>query len=624
MIIIGVLIYQSRVYGEAVKASLFKHTPHLRDGRAQLLFIGNDPTREVMKWLEHCGVLHDIQLNPKRSEAELFAMGFGKPEYIHRVYRGWNAAVNKAIAHGADQIVLVNSDMMFSPGWLEALLEADDGTTLPVSQLVEPGHPQHEVFPGALKANFGRHPKVFREEEWLTYAADLLASGRSGLAEGGPYQPCLLRREWVERWGVFPEGNLAGGSFDEVKAYGDEAYFARLAEAGIRHRTVKHSLVYHIKEGEQDEPVFEQGNGEPEGGWPHAFLHEPDWSGSEWVEVLLSYWMAFPAEANVGLVFSWNPAAEGQLSMAEAENLVLELARQSGRERFADTVLVDSSAELHQTLKRYQVMQWIPSGRGAVQGLHGEAGLRFAQARLALTAEPAAPPPPQPPLSDEDEVERYYVQYLPQGMLGTSWVAHYLIYGRFLKEALPVPTLDLCCGAGAGTAMLAEALKVPILGIDRSDEALHYASEVNNRPRITYHKVDLDDPSDRAQLSALVSRAGIEQVFFIEGIEHLADPEGVLDLLLAANVRRIFISTPVEPAGSQGGTYHTNPFTPERFDRFMQRYRATRLGRCLPLVLPTVADQLADGRDEQWFQDHYLTEAGGSDGNYLIMIDRDA
>ena len=385
MIIIGTLIYQSPVYAEAVKASLFRHTPHLHDGRAQMLFIGNDPTRDVMKWLEHCGVLHDIQMNPRRSEAELFAMGYGRPEYIHRVYRGWNAVLRKALVHGADRIVLVNSDMMFSPGWLEALLEADDGATLPVSQLVEPGHPRHGVFPGALQANFGRHPKTFQEEAWLRMAREQLDSGWRGLAEGGAYQPCLLRREWIEQFGYFPEGNLAGSSWTDIRMYGDEAYFARLAEAGIRHRTVKHSLVYHIKEGEQDEPGAVETERPAARIWPHAFLHEPAWNEAEWIEVLLSYWVAFQPGEPVCLVLAWNAQAPGQPDRQAAEAAVLDLARRAGYERFPDVALVDEPGGLVEVLRDHQVIQWVPKGRGAIEGFHGAFGLRFAQSRKAMT-----------------------------------------------------------------------------------------------------------------------------------------------------------------------------------------------------------------------------------------------
>jgi hypothetical protein len=248
VISVGVLIYRSTAYAEAVRTSLRRHTPELADGRAEFYFVANDATPAVLDWLRASGEAWYQNDNPPVTEEELFARGIGWPEYIHRCYRGWNEVIRRA---RGDTLVSLSSDMMMSPGWLAALCAADDGHTLPVSMLVEPGHPRCGVYPGAIQCDLGHHPREFHDDVWSVYARGISSRGTR---PGGGYQPVLLRRQWIDEAGLYPEGNLAGDSFRAVKEYGDAAYFRRLAEVcGIEHRTVLSSLCYHFKEGEMDE-----------------------------------------------------------------------------------------------------------------------------------------------------------------------------------------------------------------------------------------------------------------------------------------------------------------------------------------------------------------------------------
>ena len=246
MISIAALIYRSAAYADALAGSLYRHTPLLRDGRAEFYFVANDATGALLEHLDREGYRYFKQDNPRRTDAELFAMGYAKPEYIHRVYRGWN----RAIAEASDRVVLINSDNLLSPGWLEHLLKYDDGETVVASHLIERPHPKHGVFPGAEPGEHGDHPRNFDETGFLEHAA---AIAREGTRDGGAFMPALFRRSWFERAGLYPEGNLAAGSFDRVLRYGDEDLFVRLKAHGIRHVTALDSIVYHFKEGEMDE-----------------------------------------------------------------------------------------------------------------------------------------------------------------------------------------------------------------------------------------------------------------------------------------------------------------------------------------------------------------------------------
>lgn len=247
MISIAALIYRSTAYADALWDSLHRHTPMLRNGGAEFYFVANDASDAVLEHLKDKHYPHVVQENPRRTEAELEAMGIGKPEYLHRTYRGWNRAIREA---RGEHVVLINSDMLVSPCWLENLYKWKDCGCIVASRLIERKHPKYDVFPGAIHGEHGTHPREFDEAGFLAHCAEVSQDGARG---GGAYMPSLFRREWFDDLGMFPEGNLHAGSFGKILEYGDESLFKRFARAGIGHITALDSLVYHFKEGEQDE-----------------------------------------------------------------------------------------------------------------------------------------------------------------------------------------------------------------------------------------------------------------------------------------------------------------------------------------------------------------------------------
>lgn len=247
MISIFSLIYRSPTYADLTWDSLHEHTPHLHDGRAEFFFVANDPEPALVEHLDRKRYPYHLWTNERLTEAQLFAMGYGRPEYLHRVYRAQNRGLE--LARG-ELVVVTGSDFVYSDGWLDALLEHDNGRTAVVSQLVEWPREPFGIFPGAYSADFGDSPATFDHGAWAEYAQ---GKRKDGTREGGAYQPMLLRRDWIEKWGGFPEGNFAGGCFDEVICYGDQAFVMKLASHGIDHRTALGSVVYHWKEGERSE-----------------------------------------------------------------------------------------------------------------------------------------------------------------------------------------------------------------------------------------------------------------------------------------------------------------------------------------------------------------------------------
>jgi GT2 family glycosyltransferase len=152
---------------------------------------------------------------------------------------GWNRALKES-----DEIsVLVNSDCMFSPGWLENLVKRVNINTVVTSKLIERRHPKHGMFERAIEGDYGDHPDRFKQSDFIFRASCHMSNDTES---GGAYMPCALYRENAIKAGLYPEGNPKG-------SYGDREFFERLLRNGVKHITSLDSIVYHFKEGEMSE-----------------------------------------------------------------------------------------------------------------------------------------------------------------------------------------------------------------------------------------------------------------------------------------------------------------------------------------------------------------------------------
>jgi len=246
---IASLIYKSIEMADWVHESIHEFTPMLKSGEAEFFFVANDPTEKIVTHLKSKGYNFIEQNNEIHSDEELFKMGYAWPEYIHRVYRGYN----RAILHSKGEIiVLINSDHYFSPDWLENLLKYYDTQKIVCSQLVEPKHHKFGLFPYAVNGEFGNTTVNFNKEGFLDFT---LKNKKTGIYLGGAYMPCMFSRDLGIYAGLYPEGNIAGDSFQKIYKTGDEAFFERLTSKNIVQITALDSIVYHLKEGEKDTEV---------------------------------------------------------------------------------------------------------------------------------------------------------------------------------------------------------------------------------------------------------------------------------------------------------------------------------------------------------------------------------
>jgi len=235
------LIYKSIGWLKFVYEQVLKYTD-MSD--KEFFFIANDATEEVLTYLRDNEIPHCEFNNTSEQQTEW---------YVNNVYRAYNFAAAKA---RGDFLIMINSDMAFSPGWLDNLWKSYDGTNCVCSRLVESGK-----FPSGLygiEKDLGRNFDSYQEEEFQQYAASI---AEPRVENGGLFMPLLIRRQHFEMVGGYPEGQVVTGSdiynpviarWGEPCISGDTVIMQKLQDHGIVHQTAFNSIVYHFQWGEKD------------------------------------------------------------------------------------------------------------------------------------------------------------------------------------------------------------------------------------------------------------------------------------------------------------------------------------------------------------------------------------
>lgn len=243
------LIFKSTAWLEFVYSQVVKYTD-LSD--KEFFFIANDATDEVKEYLKNNYIPHYIFDNTEEHKSEW---------YINNVYRAYNYGAEKA---QGDFVLFINSDMAFTPNWVENAFSQYNGTNCVCSQLV-----QNDKFPtdGAgfvgVEKNFGYHISDFEETKFQEFAQTISEDKN---IPGGSFMPLLIKKEHFNKVGGYPEGNITVGSdpFKPVIAKkgeplvsGDVAFMEKLQSIGISHTTALNSLAYHFQEGEKQDVAID-------------------------------------------------------------------------------------------------------------------------------------------------------------------------------------------------------------------------------------------------------------------------------------------------------------------------------------------------------------------------------
>lgn len=235
------LIYKSVEWLKFIYEQVFKYT-NMSD--KEFFFVANDANEDVLNYLHDHYIPHYILENTSEQKAQW---------YVNNVYRAYNFGASKA---QGDFLVFINSDMAFTPNWLENLWKAYDGGNCVTSRLVESGKLRSGQY--GLEKNLGTDYSSYQEEEFQRFAREL---AEPKLLDGGLFMPLLIRKEHFERIGGYPEGQIVQGSdiFNPVIAQrgeacisGDTVLMMKLKTSGIKHQTAFDSIAYHFQWGELD------------------------------------------------------------------------------------------------------------------------------------------------------------------------------------------------------------------------------------------------------------------------------------------------------------------------------------------------------------------------------------
>ena len=140
---------------------------------------------------------------------------------------------------------------------------------------------------------------------------------------------------------------------------------------------------------------------------------------------------------------------------------------------------------------------------------------------------------------------------------------------RFALQWVPgCRVLDLCCGTGYGSFLMAAAGAASVKGVDIASEAVAEGQARGSLNNLSF------EVQDALQLSF---HRAFDLITCFEGLEHVSDPER-----LVANTARaldpegtLIISTPngaAQEGGHSGNPFHVKEMTPDEFRAVLSRH----------------------------------------------------
>jgi SAM-dependent methyltransferase len=167
-------------------------------------------------------------------------------------------------------------------------------------------------------------------------------------------------------------------------------------------------------------------------------------------------------------------------------------------------------------------------------------------------------PPDVPPLKLTGE------RTLPDVPGENYWYRRHLVVYRWIAERCAGKrVVDMACGEGYGSAVLAERA-AEVIGVDANPEAHEHARLRYAAPGLRFERALVEDFDEGAPYDAIV---------FLQTIEHLKEPERLLERFasLLAPGGAAYVSTPnrltLAPPGAErsGNPWHVREYTAGEF-----------------------------------------------------------
>ncbi len=134
---------------------------------------------------------------------------------------------------------------------------------------------------------------------------------------------------------------------------------------------------------------------------------------------------------------------------------------------------------------------------------------------------------------------------------------YYLARG-FVEPADVV--LDVACGWGGGSEILARSRASEVHGLDYREDCITHATAQNINHKVSFKQFDLNKGKELPQSTYSVT---------IETIEHLKDPQKFADMQKLHTRDRIFVTTPIVKT-KEDNEHHLHDFTVNDIVRLYQ------------------------------------------------------
>src|SRR3954469_23166197 len=145
---------------------------------------------------------------------------------------------------------------------------------------------------------------------------------------------------------------------------------------------------------------------------------------------------------------------------------------------------------------------------------------------------------------------------------------HLAVYEWIAARTRGRRVVDLACGEGYGTAVLARAAE-RVVGVDANPEAFAHAQAKYTSERVSFERNMVE-----------LWRGDVDCVVFLQTIEHIPDPAGMLD-----HIREVigpggvaYVSTPnvltLAPKGAErsGNPWHVREYKPDEYRALCERH----------------------------------------------------
>jgi SAM-dependent methyltransferase len=144
-------------------------------------------------------------------------------------------------------------------------------------------------------------------------------------------------------------------------------------------------------------------------------------------------------------------------------------------------------------------------------------------------------------------------------------------YRLAAKQCKGRKVLDVACGVGYGSKILADAGAEVVCGVDIAPEAIEEAVAAHDDPRLRFFCLDyarMEEPQSLPDELRALLEAKFDMIVSLETIEHLPDPQHFLRTVSAGlKPGGLFVgSVPVTPS-MDANPYHLQDFSRRSFER---------------------------------------------------------